>query len=234
MFASLSIRAKISSVIAVLLLAMTGMVLLAVGRMQMIDASATELSSRWLPSVRVLGALKANTITYRTTVRAHMLGDTAAEKEAMEKRLIATINEEATLRATYESLINSAEERGIYNGWRDKWAEYMKSAEQVLVMSRNSIGKSIRDAQVLNQTTVNDIGKAADAILEMDIALINKAADAAGRIASENYRTAFVMLTGLLGVAAVLGIGIGIYLVRTSRAASPRSSRRCRRWAPAI
>ena len=214
MFASLSIRAKISSVIAVLLLAMTGMVLLAVGRMQMIDASATELSSRWLPSVRVLGALKANTITYRTTVRAHMLGDTAAEKEAMEKRLIATINEEATLRATYESLINSAEERGIYNGWRDKWAEYMKSAEQVLVMSRNSIGKSIRDAQVLNQTTVNDIGKAADAILEMDIALINKAADAAGRIASENYRTAFVMLTGLLGVAAVLGIGIGIYLVR--------------------
>ncbi|WP_295854299.1 methyl-accepting chemotaxis protein [Tardiphaga sp.] len=214
MFASLSIRAKISSVIAVLLLAMTGMVLLAVGRMQMIDASATELSSRWLPSVRVLGALKANTITYRTTVRAHMLGDTAAEKEAMEKRLIATINEEATLRATYESLINSAEERGIYNGWRDKWAEYMKSAEQVLVMSRNSIDKSIRDAQVLNQTTVNDIGKAADAILEMDIALINKAADAAGRIASENYRTAFVMLTGLLGVAAVLGIGIGIYLVR--------------------
>jgi methyl-accepting chemotaxis protein len=214
MFASLSIRAKISTVIAVLLLAMTGMGLLAVIKMRAINASAVDIKDNWLPSIRALGALKAGTITYRNTVRAHMLGETAADKDAMDKRLATTVEENNGFRKTYEALISNTEERAIYNAWSQKWDEYKKAAHEVLVLSRNSISKSIHDAQELNKTTVNAIGKQADDILDKDIEFNNKGADAAGRIAADNYNTAFTLLASILGVAAALGIGIGVYLVR--------------------
>ena len=57
MLAKLSIRAKITAVVAVLLVAMTGMGLLAVRNMRAINANTVDITTSWLPSVRVLGDL---------------------------------------------------------------------------------------------------------------------------------------------------------------------------------
>ena len=87
MFAKYSIRAKIVTVVAFLLLVLTGMGLLAVGNMRAINASTVEISSSWLPSVRVLGDLRAGVISYRNVIREHMLSETLDEKLAAEKTL---------------------------------------------------------------------------------------------------------------------------------------------------
>jgi methyl-accepting chemotaxis protein len=214
MFSSLSIRAKITIVIAFLLVAMTGMGLLAVSKMFDINANAEDIQTNWLPSVRALGAVKANTMTYRTTVRAHMLAETTADKEAMDKRLATTVQDIAKSRRDYETRISSPEERALYNDWSKKWDTYMTGAKEVIAISSASVGKGVHDAQTLNQTKVNALGKDADDILDKDIELNDKGANAAGKAASENFRTAFLMLSIILGGSAVLGIGIGIYLVR--------------------
>jgi hypothetical protein len=57
MFAQYSIRAKITAVVAFLLVAMSGMGLLAVRNMRAINASTVDINTNWLPSVRVLGDL---------------------------------------------------------------------------------------------------------------------------------------------------------------------------------
>ena len=88
MLAQYSIRAKIITVVAFLLLAMTGMGLLAVSSMRSINASTVDIATNWLPSVRVLGDLRAGVITYRTVIREHMLGETAEEKVADEKAVV--------------------------------------------------------------------------------------------------------------------------------------------------
>ena len=49
MFASLSIRAKITMVISFLLIAMTGMGVLAVVKMRAIYADTAEIQTSWLP-----------------------------------------------------------------------------------------------------------------------------------------------------------------------------------------
>jgi methyl-accepting chemotaxis protein len=214
MFSNLSIRAKITIVIAFLLVAMTGMGLLAVSKMFAINANAEDIQNNWLPSVRALGAVKAGTMTYRTTVRAHMLGETAADKEAMDKRLATTVQEIADYRRNYEAHISSAEERALYSAWGKKWDEYMTGANEVVAISRASVGKGVHDAQTLNQTKVNPIGKEADDILDKDIELNDKGAAAAGAAASDNFRAAFIMIACILGAAAVAGIGVGIYLVK--------------------
>ena len=73
MLAKYSIRTKIIAVVAFLLVAMTGMGLLAVRNMRAIHANTVDIATNWLPSVRVLGELRAGVITYRNVIREHML-----------------------------------------------------------------------------------------------------------------------------------------------------------------
>src|ERR1700757_4495651 len=121
MFAKYSIRAKIIAVVAFLLVAMTGMGLLAVKNMRAMNASTVDITTSWLPSVRVLGELRAGVITYRTVVREHMLAETAEEKAAAEKTLATVVEGNTKIRRAYELLITSPEERALYNEWVREW-----------------------------------------------------------------------------------------------------------------
>jgi methyl-accepting chemotaxis protein len=80
MFSNLSIRAKIICVAAVLLATTIGMGLLAVKNMRSINANTLDITTNWLPSIRVLGDLRAGVITYRNVVREHMLAESLDEK----------------------------------------------------------------------------------------------------------------------------------------------------------
>ncbi len=214
MLASLSIRAKITIVLSFLLLAMTSMGLIAVRKMQAINANAVDIQANWLPSVRVLGELRAGVITYRNVIRQHMLSETLEEKLANEKTLDTVVTSNLAIRAKYEKLITLPEERALYEEWGKVWDAYKKGTLEVLELSRKSVGKVPQEAITLNTKTVNPIGLKADELLNKDIELNNKGSDVAGAEASANYDAAFTMLVAILAVSAVLGIGIGLYLVK--------------------
>jgi methyl-accepting chemotaxis protein len=98
MFAKLSIRFKIITVVAFLLVATTGMGLLAVKNMRAMNANTVDITTNWLPSVRVLGDLRAGVITYRNVIGEHMLCETLAEKQAMEKTLATVVESNTKIR----------------------------------------------------------------------------------------------------------------------------------------
>ncbi len=212
--ASFSIRAKITAVVAFLLVAMTGMGLLAVWNMRAINASTVDITTNWLPSVRLLGELRAGVITYRTVIREHMLAETAEEKQAAEKTLATVIEGNARIRQTYESRITSPEERALYNEWVQQWERYKKGTEDVMALSRKSVGKTPHEAHELNTRTVNKIGMEADTLLKKSIELNNAGADKAGKDAAGNYNSAFWMLAAIAGLAIIVGIAVSFYLVR--------------------
>jgi methyl-accepting chemotaxis protein len=214
MFAKFSIRAKITAVVAFLLVAVTGMGLLAVANMRAINASTVEITTSWLPSVRVLGDLRAGVIAYRNAIREHMLGETIEEKDATEKVLATVIESNMKIRQSYEALITTPEERALYNDWVKTWESYKKGTEEVVALSRKSPGHFPHEAHELNTKTVNKIGIEADNILKKDIELNNAGADKAARDAADNYTSAFIMLAAILGIAIIVGIGVGIYLIR--------------------
>jgi len=214
MLAQISIRAKITIVICSLLVAMTGMGLFAVARMQAIYANATDIQTNWLPSVRALGDLRAEINSYRNVIRAHMLSDTASEKAGVEKRLQASAGRLAKARADYERMITSPEERSLYNAWREQWDIYAKGAHDVLTLSQNSVGRIPREAQEMNEKILLPIAMKADALLVKDVELNKQGADTAAETAASNYHSAFTLLATILGASAVLGAAVGIYLVR--------------------
>jgi methyl-accepting chemotaxis protein len=214
MFDKFSIRAKITAVVALLLVAMTGMGLLAVRNMRAINASTVDIATNWMPSIRALGDLRAGVITYRNMIREHMLGESVEEKQAAEKVLAGVVESNAKIRQAYEPMISSPEERALYSEWVRLWDSYQKGTEEVLALSRNSVGRIAHEAHDLNAKTVNKIGLEADAVLKKDIDLNNTGGDTAARDAADDYASAFAILAAILGAAIIIGIGIGIYLIR--------------------
>ena len=214
MLAKYSIRAKITAVVAFLLLAMTGMGLLAVRNMRAINANTVDIATNWLPSVRVLGELRAGVITYRNVIREHMLVVTLEDKLADEKVLAGVVENNNVIRQNYEKLITSPEERAIYNQWIELWNSYKKGTEEVMALSRKEAGRLPTEAHELNTKTVNPIGIKADELLKKDIDFNNTGADTSTKDAADNYSSAFAMLAGILGFAVIVGIGVGFYLIR--------------------
>ncbi|TCU78915.1 methyl-accepting chemotaxis sensory transducer [Bradyrhizobium sp. R2.2-H] len=214
MFAKLSIRTKIISVVAFLLVAMAGMGLLAVMKMRSINASTVDITTNWMPSVRTIGDLRASVITYRNVVRQHMLAEALEDKLATEKTA-ATVSEAlAKVRSKYEAMISSPEERALYSQWSRLWDDYKKGTEEVMALSRKEAGKLPREAQELNSKTVNKIGLQADEVLNKDIELNTKGGDRAAQDAADSYAYAFMLVSVILGAAVVIGLGLSFYLVR--------------------
>ena len=214
MLAKYSIRAKIAVVVAFLLLAMTSMGLLAVRNMHAINAGTVDIAGNWLPSVRVLGDLRAGIITYRNVIREHMLCETLDEKLAAEKTLATVVDANAKILAAYEKMITSPEERALYKEWAQIWDKYRRGTQDVLEASRNAAGQIPTEAHDLNSTTVNKIGLQADAVLKKSIDLNNAGADQAAQDAAANYAFAFMLLAAIVAAAVLIGIGVSFYLVR--------------------
>ena len=73
MLSKYSIRAKIITTVAFLLLALIGVGIFAILQLRAINANAVDIETNWLPSVRTLGELRASAITYRIVVRDYGL-----------------------------------------------------------------------------------------------------------------------------------------------------------------
>jgi methyl-accepting chemotaxis protein len=214
MFEKLSIRSKVISVVAFLLVTLAGMGALAVYNMRSMNAKTVDITTNWLPSVRVLGELRSGVITYRNVVREHMLAESLEDKLATEKTLATVVEGNNKIRATYEPMISSPEERAIYNDWIQTWDNYKKGTEEVMALSRKAAGQIPHEAHELNAKTVNKISIAADEILKKDIDLNNKGADKSANDAADSYSSAFWMMAIILGAAIVAGVAVGFYLVR--------------------
>ena len=214
MLAKYSIRAKIVTVVAFLLVAITGMGLLAVRNMRAINANTVDIVTNWMPSVRVLGELRAGVITYRNVIREHMLAETAELKQAAEKTLATVVEANTKIRTTYESMITSPEERALYKEWSDLWDKYRAGTQEVMALSRNAAGRVPLEAHEMNSKTVNKIGLEADNVLKKDIDLNNVGAEKAAQDAADSYSSALMMLAAILGAAVIIGIAVGYYLVR--------------------
>src|SRR6202045_3764394 len=210
MLAKISIRAKITAVVAFLLVAMSAMGALSVRQIYTINSATVDIVNNWVPGVRVLGELRAATITYRAIVRSHLLASDEAGKHLQEDLLAKWISNTDKARRAYEPLITTAEERALYDEFGTSWAEYLAGVKEVLALSRKNEDK---EAKLLH-AKASLAGVHADETLQKDVLLNNKGADAAGSQAAESFGDAIKMVLASLLVAIILGIGAAILLVR--------------------
>jgi methyl-accepting chemotaxis protein len=210
MFAKYSIRTKITGVVAFLLVAMSAMGALNIRQMYTINSATVDIVNNWLPSVRVLGELRAATITYRAIVRSHLLATDEAGKQLQEDLLAKWITNTDKARKAYEPLVTSAEERVLYDEFSTAWAEYLAGVKEVLALSRKNEDK---EARVLH-AKASLAGVKADETLQKDVLLNSKGADAAGSQAAEGFDNDIKIVLSSLLLTIIIGIGAAVFLVR--------------------
>jgi methyl-accepting chemotaxis protein len=210
MFAKYSIRTKITAVVAFLLVAMSAMGALNIRQMYTINSATVDIVNNWLPSVRVLGELRAATITYRAIVRSHLLATDEAGKQLQEDLLAKWITNTDKARKAYEPLITSAEERALYDEFSTSWAEYLAGVKEVLALSRKNEDK---EARVLH-AKASLAGVKADETLQKDVLLNSKGADTAGSQAAESFDNDIKIVLSSLLLTIIIGIGAAVFLVR--------------------
>jgi methyl-accepting chemotaxis protein len=213
MFNKISIRAKIISVVSMLLLTMVGMGLLAGRNMQSLNANTNEIATNWLPSIRTLGELHVGVVTYRATLRAHLLAETLEDKAEVEKTLERVVENNTKIRKTYESMIASPEERALYDDWSRHWQDYKDLAGKVMELSRKEAGHLPREALELNKRAIK-VGAEADAVLNKDVELNNKGAENVTRHAADTYSSALILLIVIAGIAIALGASVSFVVIR--------------------
>ena len=211
MLSRFSIRAKIISVMSLLLAALLVTGVFAVLQMRSINASARDIQTSWLPSVRWLGELRTQVARHRTNLRDHLLATDDQGRAKAESALAARVHDYGEAVKKYEPLISSPEERKLFEQARADGKNYITASEEVLTASRN--GEAAKARQLLEQRTV-PFGMALEATLNKLVELNNKGGDAAGQAANDSYSLSFSAVLALL-VAATLGsLLAGLYLVR--------------------
>ena len=197
-----------------MLVAMSGMGLLAIRSMQMINAHTVEIASSWLPSVRVLGELRTDINLFRIALPRSCDGGNArcqgGQRQAAGRHPRQDRQRSQDLR-TADFL---AEERSIYENWSRAWDKYIAGVQEVIQLSRASVGRIPTEASEAISKKVAVIAAESDAFLEKSINLNNTGADTATRQAAEGYNFAFWTVLGIVAAVMVCGFGVGLYLVR--------------------
>jgi len=214
MLSKWSIRSKIIAVIAFLLVVMGALGGVAVRSMQGINAHTVEIATNWLPSVRVLGALRSDFNAFRSSIRDHLLADTVEDKAAADKKLGLNLELIAKDRKTYEPMISSPEERAIYSEWSNVWEQYRKGVDEVLEVSRKSVGRSADEARDLLKTKFVKLAAQSDELLKKDIDLNDNGADTETKSAADGYSTAFMVIAGGILAAMLGGALVGFLVLR--------------------
>ena len=135
----------------------------------------------------MLGELRADINLFRIALRAHVMAETLEAKAANDKRLAGILERIAKDRKAYEPLITSAEERSIFENWARAWDKYMTGVQEVVELSRQSIGRIPHEASEAISKKVAVIAAESDTFLEKAIDLNNTGADTATRLAAEGY-----------------------------------------------
>jgi methyl-accepting chemotaxis protein len=210
MFKTISIRTKISAVVAVLLLIMSCMGALAIKQMYGINTATVDIASNWLPSIRTLSELRSATIAYRGVIRSHLLADDDAGRKVQDASIARYTDQIANARKEYEPLITSPEERALYDEFARHWSAYVAELVPVLEGSRKGADKTVRDLNLKATKT----GMLASAALEKDVELNNRGALAASEKAAQDFSLAVKLLVASVAFAVLIGVVAAIMLVR--------------------
>ncbi|UYO39534.1 MCP four helix bundle domain-containing protein [Rhodopseudomonas palustris] len=215
MLSKLSIRLKIVTLVALLLVAVSGLGALSVLKLNSMNANTVEITTNWLPTVTVLGEMRAQVLSYRMKLRDHLLETNDDKMAAIEKQIEVLNGKIKESQKRYEVLISSPEERQIYQSWVETWGKYRAVVPKLLELSRkaNNGQISIEGANLLSNT-LTPLADQMDVELQKDIDLNNKGADDASSAAAATYSSAFLIVVAILALAIVGGVLASILVIR--------------------
>jgi methyl-accepting chemotaxis protein len=167
-----------------------------------------DLGSNWLPSVESLGNLQTLTTSYRSLEATHILTTDNVGLAVMDKRIAAKRDEIEAMRAKYEPLISSSEERGAYSNFARSWAEYMESSNALLEHSRKNENTKAFTIFVDDAKTFDQASESLNQAKQINVDGANHSV----KSAVDNYDFSWFVICALILAIAALVSGMGLSL----------------------
>jgi methyl-accepting chemotaxis protein len=199
MFAT--ITAKIRAAFIFLLLLTAGIGTLGVTQMASINDKSTEMAVNWMPSVDASNRLNTATSDLRVLQYTHIATTTEQGMRDLESKETQLLKDIGDMRARYEKLISSSEERSLYESFSNKYEKYLEINSNILALSEQN--KNVEAAAMLAgskplfDSFSNDLLKIVD--LNVD------GGDKASKRGDEEYAAARTYAILLVIAALVIG-----------------------------
>jgi len=211
MLSRLSIRAKLTGLVAVLLLALTATGLFAIAEMRAINTSAQDIKANWLPNIRLVSELRTQSARYRAVLRDYLTEPDDAFMADIQRNLDARARDYEAADKAYAPRITTPEEAALYQELSKTWKDFRAAADEVIAHARK---RETAQARAINASRATPAGRKMDAVMTKIVALNDHGASVSGQNAERAYSTAFnVVLAVLIGMV-LLGLGAAVLIVR--------------------
>ncbi len=206
----LSIRSLLMGLFAIMVAVVLGLGAFALSKIATVNGNTVDIATNWLPSVSDLRALEYQAARFRIDEARHILTTDLPGMDAVERDMQERIAALAKLRAAYEPLISSPEEKAGYDSLGRHWDEYLKVHAALLKLSRGNqndeAGKVFKgDAGTAFNAVEGDLEKLVD---------INMAgADGATKSAAATYAAARLATFVFIAIGAAIAIGAMVFVL---------------------
>ncbi|WP_304622784.1 methyl-accepting chemotaxis protein [Roseateles caseinilyticus] len=181
--------------------------------MARINANTEEIATSWLPSVKVLGDMRATANQLRRGEADHLMSSTDAERGAAETRIANAKASLAKLEASYQPLITSPQERALYEDYRKAADAYLAVQDRLLRSSQAGEAQATASRALFRGESrqafngvVDQLGKLVD--------LNDRGSVGAASAAASSYGASRWTMVGLLLVAMVMAAALTLALLR--------------------
>ena len=121
----LKLATKLSLAFAVVLVMTACVGAFSIAKLAQVNNTASELSSRWMPSMRVVQDLKSQIARVRTREFQYIISSDLAEMDKYDKVIANDLVELGKMQAEYVTLIKTDEEKTQYDAFLGMWDRYM-------------------------------------------------------------------------------------------------------------
>jgi len=211
MLSSLSIRAKLITLVSLLLLALVAVGSFAIWEMRAINAATQDIRTSWLPSVRLLGELRTQSARYRAVLRDYLTEPDAEFMADIQRNLDARAKDYETANKAYEPLVSSPEEAALYQELSKTWKTFRDAADEVIAHARKG---ETAPARTINAKRATPAGRSMDAVLAKLVAMNDKGAAESGQNAESTYKLAFLIVLAALLAMVTTALCAAILVVR--------------------
>lgn len=186
-------------------------ILFCVFQIQNVGKDTLQIAKNWLPSVQAAGEISQLRLRYRVRSLEYLLPGSAEEKTKLESSLKKLDEEVIAAFQSYEKLIQSDEERGIYMRSIEAANAYRSAVSEAIELAK--AGKE-DEAQQLRKTTWV---KAANLLRDQTDALVKynrEGSDAAAAKAEKNVNSATQIGTFALILGSIFALFLAYLIAR--------------------
>ena len=207
---NLKIGTRLGLAFGAMLLLIATVAGMGIWQVKQINNDAVEIGTNWLPSIRLLGAVRAEMNQMRRLTMRNALEPTEAERDKLKPKRAESEKKLAEALAQYSKLVSSPEEQRLLDALKSQWASYAEVDAKMFAAGNQGVSHLAESNALFN--------KALDTLNE-DIDLNTKGSDVAVASAHSNYQQA--LISGFLMVAVALGIGITLAVLITRSITAP-------------